>query len=78
MFAPQMALRPEYDQQSIQQDYLYKSEHPNILTWIKWEGDGGGLKRWKMGEKKISSLFDPFNPPPFPSHLIQVRIFVVL
>ena len=50
MFAPQMALQSEYDQQSIRQDYLYKSEHSNILTWIKWEGDGVGLKEWESGE----------------------------
>ena len=52
MFAPQMALRPKYDQQSIRQDHLYKSEYPNILTWINLggEGDGGGFKGWKMGE----------------------------
>ena len=35
VLAPQMALRPEYNRQSIQQDHLYKSEHTNILTWIK-------------------------------------------
>ena len=40
VLAPQMALRPEYDRQSIRQDHLYKSEYPNILTWIKWEGRG--------------------------------------
>ena len=44
MFTPEMALQPEYDQQSILQDHLYKSGHLNILTWIKWEGDGGRLK----------------------------------
>ena len=44
MFAPEMALQPEYDQQSILQDHLYKSGYLNILTWIKWERDGGGLK----------------------------------
>ena len=43
MLAPEMALQPEYDQQSILQDHLYKSGHLNILTCIKWEGDGGGL-----------------------------------
>ena len=40
MFGPEMALRPEHDRQSIRQDHLYKSEHPNILTWIKWAGRG--------------------------------------
>ena len=50
MFAPYMTLRPEYYWQSIREDHLYKSEYPNILTWIKWEGkgDGGGLKGWKL------------------------------
>ena len=38
MFALQMALGPEYDWQSIQQDHLYKSEHPNILTLNGWGG----------------------------------------
>ena len=52
MFAPQMALRPEYDRQSIRQDHLYKSEHPNILTWIKWEGRGRG---WVKGVAKRRS-----------------------
>ena len=40
VLAPEMALGPDYDRQSIRQDHLYKSEHPNILTWIKWEGRG--------------------------------------
>ena len=40
VFAPQMALRPEYDRQSIWQDHLYKSEHPKNLTSIKWKGRG--------------------------------------
>ena len=40
VFAPQMALRPEYDRQSIWQDHLYKSEHPKNLTLIKWKGRG--------------------------------------
>ena len=52
MFAPEMALQPEYDQQSILQDHLYKSGHLNILTWIKWEGDGGGLKG-TVGQKDV-------------------------
>ena len=52
MFAPKMVLWPEYDRQSIQQDHLYKSEHSNILTWIKWAGRGmvvgqrGGKQNW--------------------------------
>jgi len=50
VFAPQMALRPEYDRQSIRQDHLYKSEHPNILTRIKWEGRG-----WVKGVAKRRS-----------------------
>ena len=52
MFAPQMALRPEYDQQSIRQDHLCKSEHHKYpdLDYVGGEGDGGGLKGWKRGE----------------------------
>ena len=56
MFGPQTALRSEYDWQSIRQDHFYKSEHPNILTWIVGgEGDSGGLKGWKMGKKLFFS-----------------------
>ena len=57
MLAPEMALQTEYDQQSILQDHLYKSGHLNILTCIKWEGDGGGLKGGKRGKKMFSSIF---------------------
>ena len=50
MFAPQMALRPEYDLQSIRQDYLYKSEHHKYPDLVGGEGDGGWLKGWKRLE----------------------------
>ena len=38
VLAPEMALGPDYDRQSIRQDHFYKSEHPNILTWINGIG----------------------------------------
>ena len=44
MFAPQMALWPEYDQQSIQQDYLISQSTKKYP-----DKDGGGLKWKKRG-----------------------------
>ena len=70
MLAPQTALQPEYNGQSLQQDHLYKSEHPNILTWIKWEGRGmvvekGVEKGWKRLEIFFSSIILIFGANTF-------------